>query len=114
LLEMIRESKDVGIEVDFSSLPLFTRVEEFAEAGLIPPGSQRNRKFYQERVSFSEDIPEWKRWIVFDAQTSGGLIFSVPENETDRLLERLHAEGVEEAVVIGHVVVEPKGEIMVS
>jgi len=114
LLEMIRESEDVGIEVDFSSLPLFARVEEFAEAGLIPPGSQRNRKFYQEKVSFPEDMPEWKRWIVFDAQTSGGLIFSIPEEETDWLLGRLHAEGMREAAVIGHVVGEPKGEIMVE
>jgi len=114
LLEMIRESEDVGIEVDFSSLPLFTRVEEFAEAGLIPPGSQRNRKFYQERVSFSEDILEWKRWIVFDAQTSGGLMLSVPEEETDWLLGRLRKEGMKEAAVIGHVVGEPRGEIMVE
>ena len=114
LLEMIRESEDVGLEVHFSSLPLFPRVEEFAEAGLIPPGSQRNRKFYQEKVSFSKDIPECKQWIVFDAQTSGGLILSIPEEETDRLLERLHTEGMKEASVIGHVVREPKGEIMVS
>ncbi len=114
LLEMIRESEDVGVEVHFSSLPLFPRVEEFAEAGLIPPGSQRNRKFYQEKVSFSKDIPECKQWIVFDAQTSGGLILSIPEEETDRLLERLHTEGMKEASVIGHVVREPKGEIMVS
>ena len=114
LLEMIRESEDVGIEVDFSSLPLFARVEEFAEAGLIPPGSQRNRKFYQEKVSFPEDMPEWKHWIVFDAQTSGGLIFSIPEEETDWLLGRLHAEGMREAAIIGHVVGEPKGEIMVE
>ena len=114
LLEMIRESEDVGLEVHFSSLPLFPRVEEFAEAGLIPPGSQRNRKFYQEKVSFSKDIPECKQWIVFDAQTSGGLILSIPEEETDRLLERLQTEGMKEASVIGQVVGEPKGEIIVS
>jgi selenophosphate synthase len=95
LLEMIRESKDVGIEVDFSSLRLFPRVEEFAEAGLIPPGSQRNRKFYQEKVSFSEDIAEWKRWIVFDAQTSGGLILSIPEKETGIILRNASVRSYE-------------------
>jgi selenide, water dikinase len=114
LLEMIRESEDVGIEIDFSSLPLFSRVEEFAEAGLIPSGSQRNRKYYQEKISFSENIPEWKRWIVFDAQTSGGLILSIPGEETDRLLERLHKEGVGKAAVTGHVVEEPRGKIVVE
>lgn len=45
LLEMIRESKGVGIELHSSSPPLFPRVEEFAKTGLIPPGSKRNRKF---------------------------------------------------------------------
>ena len=61
-----------------------------------------------------EFIGEWKRWIVFDAQTSGGLILSIPEKDTDRLLGRLHTEGVKEAAVIGLVVGEPKGEIAVG
>lgn len=89
-------------------------MEEFAKAGLIPPGTHRNRKFQEERISFSKDIPDWKQWVLFDAQTSGGLILSVPAQEVDWLLERLHAEGVKEAAVIGHVVEEPRGEIMVS
>jgi len=114
LLEMIRESEDVGVEVNFSSLPIFPRVDEFAKDGLIPPGSQRNREFYWDKVSFSKDIPEWKQWITFDAQTSGGLVLSVPEEGTGQLLERLHAEGVEEAVAIGHVVAGPKGGVVVS
>jgi len=114
LIEMIRESEDISIEIDFSSLPLFARVEEFAKAGLIPPGSQRNRKFHREKVSFSRDIPEWKQWIVFDAQTSGGLVLSVPACEAGWLLGRLHAESMKEAAIIGQVVGEPKGEIMVK
>jgi selenide,water dikinase len=114
LLEMIRESKGVGIELDSSSLPLFPRVEEFAKAGLIPLGSQRNRKFQEEKISFSEDIPDWKRWIVFDAQTSGGLILSAPAQETDYLLRRLHEEEVGEASIIGKVVEDPKGRIVVT
>jgi len=114
LLEMIRESKDVGIEVDSSSLRLFPGVEEFAKAGLIPTGTQRNRKFQEEHVSFPEDIPDWKQWVLFDAQTSGGLILSVPEQKAEWLLERLHAQGVKEAAVIGKVVEEPRGKIVIK
>jgi selenide,water dikinase len=114
LLEMIRESREVGIEINFSSLTLFPKVEEFAKAGLIPPGSQRNRKYYQEKVSFPKEIAEWKRWITFDAQTSGGLILSISEEETDWLLGRLHTEGVKEAAVIGQVLEKPIGEIVVK
>jgi selenide,water dikinase len=114
LLEMIKGSKDAGVEIDSSSLRLFSKVEDFAKAGLIPPGSQRNKKFYQEKVSFSKAVPEWKQWIMFDAQTSGGLILSAPAQTTDSLLRRLHEEGVEEASVIGKVVEDREGRIVVT
>jgi selenide,water dikinase len=51
---------------------------------------------------------------MFDAQTSGGLILSTPAQETDSLLRRLHEEGVEEASVIGKVVEDPEGRIVVT
>ena len=114
LLEMARESKDTGIEIDSSSLALFPRVEEFAKAGLIPPGTRRNRKFHEEKVSFSRDIPEWKQWIMFDAQTSGGLVLSVPPDKAEHLLKRLHEEGMEKATIIGRVVEKPRGRIVVE
>lgn len=114
LLEMVRESGKVGVEVDFSSLSLFPRVEEFAKGGLIPPGSQRNRKFYQEKVSFSKNTSEWRRWIMFDAQTSGGLILSLPADEAERLIRRLNLEGMKEASIMGQVVRNPEGAIVVK
>jgi selenide,water dikinase len=59
------------------------------------------------------DLPEWKRWILFDAQTSGGLVFSVFPQKAERLLKKLHKEGIKEAAIIGKVVKEPKGKILV-
>jgi len=114
LCEMIEGSKDVGIEIDSSSVPLFSRVEEFARMGLIPPGTQRNRKFRGEKVDFSEQVPDWKQWIMFDAQTSGGLVLSVSPQKAEVLLQRLHEEGVDKATIIGEVIEEPKGRIVVK
>jgi selenide,water dikinase len=114
LCEMIEGSKDVGIGINSSSLPLFSRVEEFARMGLIPPGTQRNRKFRGEKVDFSKNVPDWKQWIMFDAQTSGGLVLSTPPQKAEVLLRRLHEEGVEKATIIGKVVKEPKGRIVVT
>ena len=114
LFEMIKGSDSTGIEINSSSLRLFQRVEEFAQAGLIPVGTQRNRKFYQDKVSFSQDVPEWKQWVMFDAQTSGGLILSVPVQEADLLIKRLHSSGLKEAAVIGRVVKEPRNKITVK
>jgi len=114
LLEMIEQTEEnAGIEIDSSSLPLFPRVEEFAKMGLIPPGSQRNREFREEKVEFSGDVPDWKQWLVFDAQTSGGLMLAVPPQKAEEALKKLYKQGVDKATVIGEVVQKPKAIIMV-
>ena len=114
LLEMIEQTEqDVGIEMDASSLPLFPRVEEFTRMGLIPPGDQRNRKFREELVHFSQDVPDWKQWILFDAQTSGGLVLALPPNKVEEALKKLYAQGINKATVIGTVVKELKRKIVV-
>jgi selenide,water dikinase len=51
---------------------------------------------------------------MFDAQTSGGLLLSVPPQKAKGLLKRLREEGVEKATVIGEVVKEPTGKIVVK
>lgn len=114
LLEMIEQTEqDVGIEMDASSFPLFPRVEEFTRMGLIPPGDQRNRKFREELVHFSQDVPDWKQWILFDAQTSGGLVLALPPNKVEEALKKLYAQGINKATVIGTVVKELKRKIVV-
>lgn len=114
LCEMVEESEDKGIKIDSSSLPLFSRVKEFAEAGLIPPGTKRNRKFRGEKVEFFEDVPEWLQWVMFDAQTSGGLVLAVPSGKVDTMIKRLIEEGVDKATIIGEVTREPKGKVVVK
>jgi len=112
LAEMI-EAGNVGIEIDYDSVPLFSRTEEFAKMGIAPPGSQRNRKFREVVLEVISDLPEWKRSILFDAQTSGGLVFSVNPQKADILLKKLHQEGIKKAAIIGEVVKDPKGKILV-
>jgi len=112
LSEMV-EQRNVGIQIDYASVPLFSRTEEFAKMGYVPPGSQRNRRFHGDRVEVVSKLPDWKVWILFDAQTSGGLVFSVSPQKAEKLLKRLHKEGVKEASIIGEVVKKPKGKILV-
>ena len=112
LAEMI-ETGNVGIDIEYSSVPLFPRTEEFAEMGIDPPGSQRNRKFREVMVEVISELPEWKQWILFDAQTSGGLVFSVSSQKAEKLLKKLHEKGIQEASIIGEIIKEPKGKILV-
>jgi selenide,water dikinase len=114
LLEMIEQTEeDVGIEIDSSLLPLFSRVEEFTRMGLIPPGDRRNRQYRGCLVDFSKNVPDWKQWLLFDAQTSGGLMLALPPHKAEEALKKLHEQGVEKATVIGEVVTEPKRRIVV-
>jgi len=115
LLEMVEQTEeDVGIKIASSSLPLFPRVEEFTRMGLIPPGDQRNRKYREGLVDFSNTVPDWKQWILFDAQTSGGLMLALPPDKADATLRTLHEQGLDKATIIGEVVSKPERRIVVT
>jgi len=110
--EMI-EGTDVGMTIYSSAIPFFPEAKELAEMGMIPGGLHRNRDFRMNMVEFGESVPQFMSDILFDPQTSGGLLISVPGSEVESLLERMHREGIEEAAIIGEVMAEPKGRIIV-
>jgi selenide,water dikinase len=111
--EMI-EGTDVGMVIYSSQVPFFPEVKELSEMGMIPGGLHRNREFRISMVEISPEIPLFMVDVLFDPQTSGGLLISVPGSEAEPLLDRMHKEGIEEAAIIGEVVAEPKGRIVVS
>jgi selenide,water dikinase len=104
-------ASDVGIAIKSQSVPIFPEAEEYATMGLVPGGTARNREFCSCRVEISGDISNEKMDILYDAQTSGGLLISVEGEKAQRLLEQLHAKGVQPAAIIGEVIEEPKGRI---
>jgi selenide,water dikinase len=105
-------ASDVGIAIKSQSVPIFPETEEYATMGLVPGGTARNREFCSCRVEISGDISNEKMDILYDAQTSGGLLISVEGEKAQRLLEQLHAKGVQPAAIIGEVIEEPKGRIV--
>jgi selenide,water dikinase len=111
--EMI-EGTDVGMVIDSADVPFFPEAKELAEMGMIPGGLHRNRDFRKNMVDIAQGVPQYLEDILFDPQTSGGLLISVPEPKASRLLERLHDEGIAEPAIIGEVVAEPKGRIIVK
>jgi selenide,water dikinase len=111
--EMI-EGTGVGMEIDSAVVPFFPEAKEYAEAGMIAGGLGRNRDFRKHMVDIDSKVPQYLQDILFDPQTSGGLLIAVPKAKASRLMKRLHSEGVAEAAVIGEVVAEPKGRIRVK
>lgn len=92
LLEMARGS-GVAVEVDTASLPFIDNVEDFASDGLIPAGTYANRKHCACRTFVTPGVDTLRATLVFDAQTSGGLVLAVPSERVDEALERLAALG---------------------
>jgi len=83
-------------------IPLLNMVYELSEKGVIPGGTARNAEHLSAKISFSNTVPEPLVPILYDPQTSGGLLLSVPKEDVDALLANMADEGVE-AVVIGEV-----------
>lgn len=107
-------NSQVGIHFYLASIPFFPEASEFAQQGLCPAGLYRNKEFYSNAVRISSEVPAHMQDILFDAQTSGGLLICLEPEKAERLLERLQQNGVEDAVIIGEVVSEPKGVVTVG
>ena len=108
------ERSEMGMEIPVSSMPLFPEALRFARMGLVPGGTQRNKEFRWHMIELTYEIPDEMLNILFDPQTSGGLLISVPGRDAEALLQNLHRNGVAEAAVIGEVVAQPKGRIIIK
>lgn len=105
--------KQVGFEIDYTEVPLLPRVAELAGRGNIPPGSRANAEFTDCRASY-RDCPEAARAVLNDAQTSGGLLVSLPPAGAEELLQRLRHGGYRQPVaIIGRATEEHAGMIEV-
>ena len=104
---------DIGMIFHARSVPLLPEVQEYAEMGLVPGGTGRNKKFSQPWVRQPIDIPPYLLDVLYDPQTSGGLLISVAKNKIDDFIEELKKNQVPTAAIVGEVVSQPKGKIII-
>ena len=93
------------------SIPIVPKALELARDGIIPGGAYRNRGYLDQDVVISDSIPLEVSDVLFDPQTAGGLLITVPEARAQQLLERLADLGVPGAA-IG--MVYPLGDALVQ
>jgi selenide,water dikinase len=81
----------VRLRFHFDAIPFTSAAQKFAKLGAFPGGSLDNCKYYSPHVDFSATLEEWQQNLLFDAQTSGGLLLAVPAAKavafTDRAAE---------------------------
>lgn len=107
------EASGVTLEVDATAVPVMARAREMAALGLIPAGAYRNRDFFGPRVALAQSLPRDLVDVLFDPQTSGGLLLALGEKDAERLTDALRAEGLP-ASVIGRAVARGEKSVVVA
>jgi selenide,water dikinase len=92
----------VSLKFKFAEIPFISGARRYAERGLFPGGAFDNKRYFESNVKFTASIDEPSQMLLFDPQTSGGLLFGVPRQTLDSFLARAQ-EMDQEVWVIGHV-----------
>ncbi len=111
-LEMA-EGSGVTIKLYSDKIPVLPQAIEYAKMGLVPAGAYSNMSFIGDKVSFNDKVPQETQDILFDPQTSGGLLISVEANKANDLL-RLLENSPTEYGIIGEVIEKQNKHILVE
>jgi selenide,water dikinase len=98
----------------YSRIPILPGAREYAAQGMVPGGAYCNRDHFGPAISISPKVPESERIILFDPQTSGGLLIALPQAVGETLLRRLKEKGIQEAALVGEVISPEKNLISVE
>jgi selenide, water dikinase len=109
--EMASGSK-VTLKLYKNSIPYIREAREYAELGLIPEGTYNNKKYMEGKYGLN-NVEEWLEDILFDPQTSGGLLITCSREESEVLLERLNRLELQSSI-IGEVFSEGNKHIIVE
>jgi len=101
-IKMARASR-VSMNIAMKRVPLIGNTWNLVDDGCIPGASFSNLDYAENEISFSPDLDYNLKMIAFDAQTSGGLLMSVPAAVKDKMISELKKSGLIEASLIGEV-----------
>ncbi len=113
LSELTLASK-MDVEIAFDKIPIIEEAKEFAASNHIPGGTLNNLKYFSKYIDWNDNISDLEKSILCDAQTSGGLLFTVPMSQKDEVLGKLIEAGIENASHIGSCVAKGDGIITVK
>ncbi len=101
--EMAKGS-EVTFHLHVEAIPVLEGTRALAEEGIVPGGSKANHRWLANDVEYDQTLAEFEQFILCDAITSGGLLVSLPQEEAELYVNRLHELGITEAKIIGNVV----------
>ncbi len=104
-VEML-DASGLCLRIDTEALPRLPEVDRYSNQGLMPGGLHRNRDFYKERIRVEQGVAQEMLDLVFDPQTSGGLLIAVAPQDAETMVARMNTRGVS-AAIIGEIIDTP-------
>lgn len=112
LSHMARES-GMTAHLRAADIPTLPGALELARAGVGPGGTARNRAYFGPNVTLSPGVEAALADVLYDPQTSGGLLVSLPKEQGETLLADLHAQNIP-AAIIGEMTEASDGQIIAA
>jgi selenide,water dikinase len=112
LAEMVSGS-GMNVKIFSDQVPMIAEALEFAAMGLIPAGAYKNREFRESMITFAETVERSRQDVLFDPQTSGGLLICVRAQQAEALVAALKDAGIGDAAWIGEIVGDLEEKIWV-
>lgn len=82
------QASNVALEFYFDRIPLVSGAQKYAQAWTFPGGASDNRAYFIDQVQFIGDWEEWEQMLLFDPQTSGGLLLCLAQEQVDSFLKK--------------------------
>jgi selenide,water dikinase len=111
-LEMARGS-GLAIEISYTSLPVHPNVLEMYAKGETTGSNRANRQLVNDRLRLEAQLTAAQEELLYDPQTSGGLLMAVAADQADSLLRELHDGGIRQAAIIGQAKADERAGVQV-
>jgi selenide,water dikinase len=98
------EAGNIRFRFWMSEIPLLPGATDYASDWLFPGGSHSNRACYEHLVQFDKSLPDERRMLLWDAQTSGGLLLAVSPDRVDDFFAECAKHDEQQAWVIGEAI----------
>lgn len=99
-LEVARGSK-LALTINANEVQLLEQAERLAQAGFVTGASHRNWASYSEHIKLPAGLPDWRRHLLTDPQTSGGLLVACAPKRAEDIVRKIVADGYPHARIIG-------------
>jgi len=103
LNEMLTKN-NLGAELRINDIPVIDGLDKYISLGMIPGGTKKNQEIYSCSVEKKPDITQEQEIILYDAQTSGGLLLSINPEQAEKAKELLFQQGFTSSQIIGKII----------